>query len=139
MRRRLDRLALSIGLLVMAGLFLLFETRPAQISAVEEAIFDQYQRWQPRPYNPESPVRVIDIDEASLSALGQWPWPRTFLAELIVRVANAGAAAIAFDMTFAEPDRTSPAILVPSLQRFGDDYSAVFADPGVKRGTGVVP
>jgi adenylate cyclase len=53
-------------------------------------------------------VRVVDIDEASLQAYGQWPWPRTRLAELVTRLHEAGATAIAFDVLLAEPDRTSP-------------------------------
>lgn len=70
-------------------------------------LFDQYQRWHPRAY-AEVPVRIIDIDDASLERLGQWPWPRTRIAELVDRLTAAGAAAIGFDVMFAEPDRTSP-------------------------------
>ena len=130
LKGRIDWAALGLGILMIAAVILVFDFGPErQMTSVREAVFDQYQRIKPRPYNPESPVRVVDIDDASLKALGQWPWPRTFLAEMIYRLTNAGAAAIAFDMIFAEQDRTSPAILVPSLQRFGDDYSAVFKDP----------
>src|SRR5262249_44645282 len=50
-----------------------------------------------------------DLDNESLKRFGQWPWPRTQIAELINRLNAMGAAAIAFDMVFAEPDRTSPA------------------------------
>src|SRR4051812_46797623 len=56
------------------------------------------------------PVRVVDIDEASIERLGQWPWPRTEMAKLVERLAAAGAVAVAFDIVFAEPDRTSPAL-----------------------------
>ena len=137
--RRIDWPAIGLGVSVLAGVWAVFNWwQPPQIEAVREAVYDQYQRWKPREYwmtDPSAPgetfkppVRVIDIDEESLKQLGQWPWPRTFLAELIYRVTNAGAAAIAFDMTFAEPDRTSPGVLIPSLRRFGDvyDYSGVF-------------
>jgi adenylate cyclase len=66
--------------------------------------FDGYIRARPRPYQP-APVRIIDIDEDSLAKLGQWPWPRKTLARLTDRLGQAGAAAIAFDVVFAEPDR----------------------------------
>ncbi len=128
LKRRIDWAALVLGIVMIASVILTFEAAPKQITPLREAVFDQYQRFKPRPYNPDSPVRVVDIDDASLQKLGQWPWPRTFLAEMIYRLTNAGAAAIAFDMIFAEADRTSPAILVPSLQMFGDDYSSVFKD-----------
>ena len=53
------------------------------------------------------PVRIIDIDEAALAEYGQWPWPRTVVAELVDRLTEAGVAVIAFDVVFAEADRSS--------------------------------
>jgi adenylate cyclase len=50
----------------------------------------------------------VVIDEASLKAQGQWPWPRTVVAELVNQLTANGAAAIGFDMVFANPDRLSP-------------------------------
>src|SRR5260370_40206318 len=60
--------------------------------------FDTYQKLAPRPPMPDSPVVILDIDEQSLSAFGQWPWPRTLVAGLVTRLTNFGAAAVAFDM-----------------------------------------
>lgn len=50
------------------------------------------------------PVVIVDIDEASLAEIGQWPWPRTRVAELLQRLAGAGAAVIALDVVFSEPE-----------------------------------
>jgi adenylate cyclase len=83
------------------------QSDPFIVRALRLAAFDSYQRIEPRNYDPEVPIRIIDIDESSLKELGQWPWPRTTLGDLAVRLAENGAAAIAFDMLFAEPDRTS--------------------------------
>src|SRR5690606_24640868 len=69
-------------------------------------VFDSYQRLQPRQ-ETRAPVVVVDIDEESIRALGQWPWPRDVLAEMVDRLGELGAATIAFDMVFPEPDRTS--------------------------------
>ncbi len=80
---------------------------PVPLQILRNAVFDQFQRWHPRTYQA-APVRIIDIDEESLRRLGQWPWPRTRLAELLGKLQDARAAAIAFDVLFAEPDRTSP-------------------------------
>lgn len=90
---------------VFGALLFIFEPLPLQV--LRNAVFDQYQRWYPRSYQPV-PVRIVDIDEESLKRLGQWPWPRTRVAELIEKLQKAGAAAIAMDILFAEPDRTSP-------------------------------
>ncbi len=80
---------------------------PLALQALRNNGFDQYQRWQPRTYEAV-PVRIVDIDEASLEKIGQWPWSRRKLAELVDQLGHQGAAAIGFDVVFAEPDRTSP-------------------------------
>ena len=80
---------------------------PAVLAGFRVQIFDYYQSLKPREYKP-SQVKIIDIDDASLERFGQWPWPRLLLAELVERLADAGASTIAFDMVFAEPDRASP-------------------------------
>ncbi|MDD5333286.1 MAG: adenylate/guanylate cyclase domain-containing protein [Rhodoferax sp.] len=104
----LTRLAARLLVLCSAGAaFALWLLDPVPMQSLRLAQFDQFQRWQPRPYTP-APVRVVDIDEASLKAYGQWPWPRTRIAQLVQRLHAAGATAIAFDVLLAEPDRTSP-------------------------------
>lgn len=97
-----------ISVALSVGLFL-FDPLPLKV--LRNAVFDQYQRWSPRPYQ-ETPVRIIDIDDESLTRLGQWPWPRTRIAEIVTKLQSVGAAAIAFDAMFAEPDRTSPAAML---------------------------
>lgn len=81
-------------------------------------VFDSYQRLSPRPYR-DAGVRVVDIDDESIRRLGQWPWPRTDLADLARRIADSGAAAIAFDIVLSEADRTSPRFLAERQARLG--------------------
>ena len=64
---------------------------------------------------PHNPIIIVDIDEQSLATLGQWPWPRDVVAELISQIDQRGAKVIGLDMMFIEPDRTSPINL---LQRY---------------------
>ncbi|MDO5086865.1 MAG: adenylate/guanylate cyclase domain-containing protein [Comamonadaceae bacterium] len=60
------------------------------------------------PRTLDERVVIIDIDEASLAALGQWPWPRTRLATLVQEVLDRQrASALGFDAVFAEPDRST--------------------------------
>ncbi|HSD92435.1 MAG TPA: adenylate/guanylate cyclase domain-containing protein [Methyloceanibacter sp.] len=82
---------------------------PTPVARLRALVFDSYQRLSPRQFDPSLPVRIVDIDEESLKRIGQWPWPRTVLAELVDKLAAGGAAAIGFDMVFPEPDRMSPA------------------------------
>lgn len=98
------------------------------LKAVNEAAFDQYQRWKPRTKDPASPVRVVDIDVQSLQELGQWPWPRTELAELVRRLTELGAISVSFDVVFAEPDRTSPKSIVESWRKYDPDANVVLGN-----------
>jgi adenylate cyclase len=115
------------GLLVTAVLLVVHSLHPAIMAEARNLIFDAYQRAAPRPYE-DAPVRVVDIDDATLAKLGQWPWPRTDMARLVRTLAQAGASAIATDIVFSEPDRTSTHV---AFQRPGDpapppDHDAVF-------------
>ena len=87
------------------------------------AVFDSYQRMAPRPYE-DVPVRIVDIDDESIRRLGQWPWPREQVAALTDRLAESGAAVIAYDVVFSEPDRTSPALVAERLRAGGDPEAA---------------
>ncbi|WP_159715557.1 CHASE2 domain-containing protein [Geminicoccus flavidas] len=70
---------------------------------------------------PAFAVTVVDIDRASLEAIGPWPWPRATMAKLVAAVAEAGPAAIGIDILFAEPDRRSPAALARQLAAAAPD------------------
>ena len=67
-------------------------------SAVQNLLFDEFQRWLPRAAASPSPVRVVEIDDESLARLGRWPWPRAKLARMIEKLTDAGAAAVALDI-----------------------------------------
>ena len=114
------------GVLYLLPLAILFAALGARVVApnlldrLSLIAFDLYQRALPRAPG-SSPVRIVDIDDASLATIGQWPWPRTIVAQLVDRLAAAGAAVVAFDIDFAEPDRTSPKMLLPLLARNGVD------------------
>jgi adenylate cyclase len=99
--------AILFGVTVVAVLVALRWADFSTLRSVRDFAFDQFQRLAPRSYEP-TPVRIIDIDERSLKALGQWPWPRTLVAKLSSRLNELGAAVVAFDVLFAEPDRLSP-------------------------------
>ncbi len=101
----LDR---GIALALLAGLCLLRLWDPAPVEGARVKLFDLYQNLRPSR-NAERPVIIVDIDEPSLKAHGQWPWPRSLVARLVDRLAEHGVAAIGFDVLFPEPDRQSPA------------------------------
>lgn len=97
-----------LGMLFLAlafSLSLIPDTGPAL--ALRLSLFDAYQKLFPRNRRT-SPAIIVAIDEKSLAELGQWPWPRTLLAELVQRLSRANAAAIGIDVLFPERDRMSP-------------------------------
>src|SRR5687768_16254352 len=101
------RLSSLVPLVILILAVALRLVDPPIIERQRLAVFDEYQRLQPRVWE-DAEVRIVDIDDASLARLGQWPWPRTRVSALVDRLAALGAAATAFDVLFAEPDRTSP-------------------------------
>jgi adenylate cyclase len=119
--KRIARMAKAFGipravcLLLLIGLIPLRVWDPRPIEEMRLRTFDLYQLIRPRVVT-QRPVVIVDIDEASLKALGQWPWPRTLLAELVTRLTQLGAVAIGFDVIFAEPDRMSPALAADSFR-----------------------
>jgi adenylate cyclase len=128
-RRRNAILELILPLALLAGAVMVRAQDPGVLVNLRLMVFDTYQRIHPRPYVPV-PVRVVDIDDGSLARLGQWPWPRDLLARLVDRLREAGAAVIAFDMVFAEPDRSSPALIAAEWRRGPPALAAVAPPPG---------
>ncbi|WP_213773317.1 adenylate/guanylate cyclase domain-containing protein [Bradyrhizobium sp. dw_78] len=107
-----DRLA-CLALLI--GLAALRVVDPAPVEELRDRTFDTFQHIEPR-VKTARPVTIIDIDEKSLAKLGQWPWPRTYLADLIINLTNLGAVAIAFDVVFSEPDRLNPDVAAGTMR-----------------------
>ncbi len=116
--RKFHTVPAAVAFFVTAFMILFTTVRPQILHDADERLFDQFQVVKPRAFDPAGVVRIVDIDEESLNELGQWPWPRSYLAELVERLTDAGAAAIAFDIMFAEADRTSPKQISEGWMRF---------------------
>jgi adenylate cyclase len=127
MKRNLKFAFVAFSLLVVSGLTFVRWADPAPLRELRESAFDQYQRLVPREYVPV-PVRIIDVDEASLRELGQWPWPRDLLAELLGRLGELGAAVVVFDILFSEPDRLSPRTVLQNVPGIDSGVVASFPD-----------
>lgn len=78
--------------------------RPAFFPRLDDTVYDTVMR-SARTVPPGNHVVIVDIDERSLTTLGQWPWRRDAVGRLITRLRDMGASAIALDIIFAEPDR----------------------------------
>ncbi|MBV9568928.1 MAG: adenylate/guanylate cyclase domain-containing protein [Hyphomicrobiales bacterium] len=117
MARLLARLglgrALAFGLAIALAMLRILD--PAPLEELRLRTFDFFQLAEPREAAAH-PAIIVDIDEESLRSLGQWPWPRTLVADLVDRLTALGAAAIGFDVIFAEADRYSPGSIIDLVQ-----------------------
>jgi adenylate cyclase len=98
---------MSLALVLLMAIIVLRIIDPGPVRSLRNAYFDYLQILAPRPYTP-LPVAIVDLDEGSLSRLGQWPWPRDRMAAMVDRLADFGAAVVVFDILFSEADRLSP-------------------------------
>ena len=108
----------AVGAGLLAALALLVGFEPGPLASLREAFFDTYQKLLPRP-RISAPAVIVAIDERSLDERGQWPWPRTLVAQLMSAINAARPAAIGVDLLFVEPDRSAPAadrVLAQAIQ-----------------------
>ena len=89
---------------------------PGPLAVIRLAAFDYYQVWMPRQ-RQSAPAIIVAVDDESLVRVGQWPWPRETVARLIDRIAARQPAAIAVDLLFSEPDRSSPERIAQALRQ----------------------
>ena len=116
----------TLGLVLLAFLLPLRIWDPRPLEELRLRGFDLYQNLEPRP-TTERPVVIVDIDEESVATFGQWPWPRTLIADMLHRLYEWQAAAVAFDVVFAEPDRSSPTEAVKNFRNLDEGTRELLA------------
>src|SRR3954468_15354380 len=109
--------ARAVCLLLLVGAAVLRVWDPHPVQEIRVRTFDYFQLFQPR-VKTIRPVVIVDIDEKSLAdpRLGQWPWPRTRIADIVTNLTRLGAVVIAFDAVFSEPDRLNPDIAADTFR-----------------------
>lgn len=96
-----------LGVAITMAALALWLLRPSWITRLDYIAYDaQVRAATPPPLTGD--VVIVEIDEASLSRYGQWPWPRSVLAGMVNKIREAGASVIALDVVFAEPERRLP-------------------------------
>ena len=93
---------------------LLYFTPSALLSQLEYKLKDAMFLWRGEQKAHEA-ITILDIDERSLEALGQWPWSRDKIAKILNNLTQAGAGIIGLDIVFAEEDASSPHRVLASL------------------------
>ncbi|TWB88098.1 adenylate cyclase [Bradyrhizobium macuxiense] len=110
---------------LLVGFAALRAVDPAPVQELRVRTFDTFQVLEPRQKTAR-PVTIVDIDEKSLAdpRLGQWPWPRTRLADIVINLTRLGAVVIAFDAVFSEPDRLNPDIAADTFSSLDEEMRA---------------
>ncbi|MEE1612453.1 CHASE2 domain-containing protein [Microvirga sp. CF3016] len=119
--KRLRRFGIGriLSLQLLLGLLALRVWDPGPVEALRQKSFDLYQFMHPRTERQDL-VGIVDIDERSLRVLGQWPWPRTVMADMVSKITELGGTVIGFDVLFPEPDRSSPEVAARTFQGLDD-------------------
>lgn len=115
-----------VGFAMLAGFLTLYHYNPYPVEFVRLKTFDFFQQVKPREIPPAAgkPVTIIDLDEDSLNEYGQWPWSRKIVAQMVNNLTQMGAALVAFDVVFAEPDRLNPNTIPEMVTGLDEDTVA---------------
>jgi len=108
-RYRINPLSVAWVLLTLCFI-VLAQYDPPLLHELRLKSFDFFLQHTPAPLS-DPRVIIVDIDSESLEKLGQWPWPRKRIAELLKKITSVGPAVVGLDMVFAEPDSSSPHLL----------------------------
>jgi len=120
---------IAAGILLTLCMALLLIFPPLFVRQTELRLYDLMLAGRTTPQKSGG-VAIVGIDEESLKAYGQWPWPRYRMARLVERLKELGAGAVALDFLMPEPDRTSPDVITAERRRdLGPGISASGAAP----------
>ena len=110
-----------VCLVLLIGFAALRVWDPHPVEEMRVRTWDYFQLFEPR-VKTMRPVTIVDIDEKSLAdpRLGQWPWPRTRIADIVTHLTKLGAVVIAFDAVFSEPDRLNPDIAADTFRNLDE-------------------
>ncbi|MBA5638079.1 CHASE2 domain-containing protein [Duganella sp. LX20W] len=106
----------ALGLCLTLAVALLSIFQPPPLQQLDLLLYDMMVAGRAAPPPSSAPV-VVGIDEDSLAAYGQWPWPRYRLAQLVRQLRQFGATVVVLDLLMPEADRTAPEVITHERQR----------------------
>ena len=121
------RVVLICGLAATVVATTLAVVRPSPLMREDYRVYDSFVRFA-GPVSGPSGITIVDIDERSVSEIGQWPWRRDVIGKLIDRARELGATAVALDILMAEPDRFARSIDAQEVRRDEDPMPAAGSD-----------
>lgn len=129
-----DWLVLCVALLALVA----WLTSSGALRRLDHLLQDTTAPLRALPAHPD--IVLITIDDASVQAIGRWPWRRALHAHAIDQLHAQGARAIALDVLLAEADDDYPGddlLLARAIERAGNVVLPVARRP--LPGLGSVP
>jgi len=124
--------------LILLGLVILFFVNINQLQnwtqAANFSLYDKQLQILPTRADPQ--ILIIEIDEQSLSLLGEWPWPRSYHGQMIERLTQADVAAIAYNVVFTSFNQQdkSDLLLAQAIEKSGRTILPLYFDRLLKSG-----
>lgn len=118
-----------IFLLILSSSFFAYLKYPNHFKTFENKINDTMFKIRGK-VKADSNIVIVDIDEKSLYELGQWPWSRDVVAQVLQNLADYGVGIIGLDIVFAEHDNSSPKRVLKKLgieNKNVEDYDEILA------------
>nr|MBF0222411.1 CHASE2 domain-containing protein [Desulfobulbaceae bacterium] len=119
--------SIAIGCFVAAVLGLAGQTQSWPFVSIDNFFQDTFLT-QKASHKASDNITIIDIDDVSLEAVGQWPWPRYRIAAFIETISALEPKAIGLDIVFPEPDSSA---LINIKQTFKNDFNLDISFQGV--------
>ena len=95
-------------LLLIVQAFGLFSNITTPFERLEYSMQDAFVRLRGGE-NPSDDIVIVAIDDQSFNWTGlQWPWPRSYFAEIVDQINKGGGKVIGIDVTLFEPDERHP-------------------------------
>jgi len=114
----------AVGAIVCALLLIAFAMHWAD--PLEMKLYDMRAKMRANAHAGDAVV-VVGIDDKSIRDIGRWPWPRTYVAEMLDQLSDAGAKVIGLDILFSDPE------LNPGLKEIRGIEHAYSTDPKAKQ------
>jgi len=101
--RKLPVWDIGLGALVVAIVFLAFFVHWSPLESMELKMYDLRAKLRTGP-PASSDVVIVAVDDASIQQVGRWPWPRSYMAELIDKLSEAGAKVIGLNLILSDAE-----------------------------------
>jgi len=141
LKERIKKIAIVLNVLLLIAVYCIYNSHSLQ--KIDNLLLD-FNMTQTADHEPDSRIVVVAIDDASLDALGRFPWDRAVYAPFLENMNQEGniPKAIAFDIVFSEqsdnPDSDMafaealaeyPNVILPVVGNMGDLFNTSIAKP----------